>query len=273
MLSSLTGTNPFAPPPNTDWNNYSYPKDYKFDYGGTSVGDIGNGLCTYKNKDKAQVKNGHCAILADILTREDTCAGRAMKQILAIAQNPANGSGIHELNDFCPTWGKMTDNTQRSLVFQQILATLIVQESGWNPRAQEKPWVREDGALMGGKGLFQIGVSDAKKGGDCAGINSTTILQAEANMKCGACIALGGIVEDRAMGHGTGDSGAKGMAQYFGPMRDKQRPKRNAMASAVAQYCRASTGDGGSAEDFTPITGSPQNIPPATDTVVPGTAD
>jgi hypothetical protein len=258
MMSGLTTGGSAPPPANTNWDTYSYPKDYKYGYGGQSAGDIGNGLCTAKNSDKAQVKNGYCAILADIITRPDTCAGRALDNIMFYAGG--NGSGINELDDFCPTYGKLTSVAQKKLVFQQILATLIVQESGWNARAQEKPWTRADGAQMGGKGLFQIGVSDRSKGGDCAGLNASNILTAEANIKCGACIALSGIAEDRTMGHGTGDSGARGMAQYFGPMRDKQRAKRNSMASAVAQYCRALTGDGGNPESFTPVTGSPENI-------------
>lgn len=246
---------------NKDWSNYSYPDDYKFGYGGKGVGNIGNGLCTAKNKDRTQVRQGYCEILAELLTTEGTCANTQMKRILEAAG--PSGSGIGQLNEFCPTYGKLTDNTQRTLVFQQILATLITQESGWNPNAQEKPWIREDGARMGGKGLFQIGVNDSSKGGDCAGLNSTSIFDPKTNMKCGSCIALSGLASDRTIGHGTGDANAQGMATYFGPLRNKQQEKRQEMSNAVSEYCRASTGDGGNKSDFEAIGVRPDATPPA----------
>jgi hypothetical protein len=261
MLSGMTTGGQTPPPENTDWANYSYPDNYKFGYGGQGAGNIGNGLCTAKNKDRTQVRQGYCEILGELLTTEGTCANTQMKKILEV--DGSDGSGIGQLNEFCPTYGKLTDDTQRTLVFEQILATLITQESGWNPNAQEKPWIRYDGARMGGKGLFQIGVNDSAKGGDCAGINSTTIFDPKTNMKCGACIALSGLASDRTIGHGTTDANARGMAQYFGPMREKQAAKRKSMSNAVAEYCRASTGDGGNKSDFEAISVRPGSVPSA----------
>ncbi len=254
--SGAPGSSP-APPANTNWSTYSYPDDYRFNYGGQGVGNIGNGLCTNKNKERTQVRQGYCETLYSILNSESTCAGQRLSEIVDAAGS--DGSGIGQLLEFCPTYGKLTSRTQRIMVFQQILATLITQESGWNPNAEERPWTRDDGASMGGKGLFQIGVGDASKP-DCAGVKDN-IFNPRNNMLCGACIALTGLRRDKTIGRGTNDSGSRGMAWYFGPLRDQQQAKRQAMANAVAEYCRANTGDGGSATDFAPYTSTSLTSP------------
>jgi hypothetical protein len=226
------------PPQNADWSTYEYPDDYKFYYGDVGAGNIGNGLCTEKNKNRTQVTRGYCAMLSQILNDQGSCAHRAMEQILAEAG--PSGNGIGDLPQYCSTFGQIGDKPAKTNVFLQVLSTLITQESGWNSHATEKQWYK-NGQPMGGRGLFQIGVTDRSKDPDCYSINSESIYDPKTNMKCGACIALTYLAQDRTMGHGTGDYGARGMARYFGPLRDMQVRKRLAMAGAVNEYCVAST--------------------------------
>lgn len=188
-------------------------------------------------------------MLTDILNQEGSCANQEMNQIIQKAG--ADGSGIKDLPGFCPQFGRFQNGAQKSMIFTQVLAALIVQESGWNEKAEEQPWTK-NGHQMGGKGLFQFGVDDRSKYSDCHEINSSSILDAKTNIKCGACIALHYLNLDSAMGSGRGDdprSGAKGMGRYFGPYRDGQAGKREAMRGAVHAYCD-SRSSGGGAKDM-----------------------
>jgi len=227
------------PPDNVkDWLRYRYKKNHRFYYGGKGAGEIGNGLCigTDSGSGSAQVKNGYCASLGQILSTPGTCANRELSEIIRKAG--PSGSGIGDLTSYCSKFGGFSYE-QKMLVFQQTLAALITQESGWKVDAQEPGWTRADGAQMGGKGLFQIGVHDQDQDPDCNGLNSGSILTADPNMKCGACIALKNLNNDSTMGHGVGDAGARGMARYFGPFRDAQVKKRSAMMAAVNSYCES----------------------------------
>jgi hypothetical protein len=239
VMSALAGAGNSEPPANTDWSKYSYPDDHVFSYGGVGAGNIGNGLCTSNNTGRTQVKNGYCQMLSQILNTEGTCANRAMTQIIRAAG--PDGTGVGDLPRFCSTYSRLGGTTQKSMMFEQLLASLITMESGWNAKATEKAWGNHQG-----KGLFQIGVSDRDKDPDCAGLNDSSIYDPMTNMKCGACIALTNLEKDMTIGHGTGDNGARGMARYFGPLRDMQSAKRTSMANAVNQYCVANTGGGGS---------------------------
>lgn len=217
--------------------NGTYGDDQTFYYGGKGVGNIGTGLCTSNNANRSQMKLGYCQMLRDALNKEGSCAKRALDVIMARAY--PNGNGVRGLNQYCSQFGQLGDN--RREVFVQVLASLIVQESGWNPRAQEKPWTK-NGQPMGGKGLFQIGVNDRNKDRDCAGLDSNSILDARTNIQCGSCIALSHIAKDGEMGRGSGDQGSVGMARYFGPLRELQSAKRASMQKAVSQYCQGNLG-------------------------------
>jgi len=234
-------------PSNYDWSKgaYEYPDRHRFNYGSVGAGNIGSGLCTMKNANRTQVTAGYCDMLRKILETDGTCAKEALDDIL---RAEANG-GIGDLENYCSNFKTLTTQ-QKRMMFQQVLAALIVQESGWRVDAQERPWTRADGVAMGGKGLFQIGVNDRNKR-DCGGLNTSSILTAEPNLKCGACIALSNIAKDRTMGHGVGDQGSRGMARYFGPLRDGQSKKRVAMASAVNDWCRSSAVAGGGGAETT----------------------
>ena len=240
-----------APDDNTDWKNYSYPDGYKFNSGEKGAGNIGNGLCTENNSGRSQVKNGYCQMLSEILRDPSSCANHAMNRILDEAGS--NGSGIGDLNHYCSDFSQLQDSNARSMVFMQVLSGLITKESGWNAHATEPSWSK-NGHEMGGKGLFQIGVSDRGQDSDCSGINSSSIYDAKTNLKCGSCIALKNLAKDHTMGHGSGDSGARGLARYFGPFRDMQSNKRNDIARATNAYCQANVG--GSGGHMAPVGGS-----------------
>jgi hypothetical protein len=234
------------------FNQFSRPLDsnpnpvsptQKYQYGGKGGGDIGDGLCTQANANRAQVKNGYCADLNQILNDPTSCAYRALQEI---TQEAASPNGVKDLNKFCPNFASMQSGTQQTMVFEQILAGLITKESEWDAHGKERPWTNASGAPMGGLGLFQIGVNDSAKGGDCAAINSTSIMDPKTNLRCGACIALVNLAHDHAMGSGVGDHGTIGMARYFGPFRDGQSAKRDSIASGVSKWCQ-SNGSGTSA--------------------------
>jgi hypothetical protein len=206
---------------------------------------------------------GYCATLADLLSRPDSCAGYYARKIIS------DPSHIRGFERFCPTFGRFRSESDKLGMIQQVLSTLIVQESGWNPSAQEKSWVRYDGKAMGGKGLFQIGIEDRNKSNqypDCRDINGTSIFDPRTNMKCGACIALREVYSDQAMGHGTNDSGARGMARYFGPLRDAQHAKRESMENAVKQYCDARTSGGVLAASYAPLSSGGESSTPRSST-------
>lgn len=248
-IQDAMGVSP-EPPANTNWDAFEYSDDHVFSYGGQGLKNIGNGLCVAKNKARSQATRGYCAMLADLLSNPNSCAGAYARKIIS------DPSSIRGFERYCPTYGRMTSEADRLGMLQQVLSTLIVQESGWNPSAQEKPWVK-NGQPMGGKGMFQIGVNDRQKSDkypDCRDINGSSIFDPQTNMKCGACIALREVWFDQAMGHGTGDTGARGMARYFGPLRDLQHAKRESMENAVKQYCTARTSGGSMASSYAPLT-------------------
>lgn len=233
MMANGRGSNTDTVPDNTDWSKYEYPDNFKFYYGGEGVKNIGDGLCTANNVKRSQVRDQYCKILSDVVTREGTCANRELGQIL--------NKNIGQLHEFCPTFASIKEPFNRQMVYVQILASLITLESGWKTTAQEKPWTKEGtGQQMGGKGLFQIGNWDTAQDPDCRGVGGSGIFDPTENIKCGACIALKNLNKDATIGYGTGESGARGMARYFGPMRDGQSSKRNAMKGAVSNWCTAS---------------------------------
>lgn len=246
----LSDPTAFSPEPalNTNWDSYEYPDNHVFGYGGYGLKNIGNGLCVAKNKNRSHAK--YCSILAELLDDPNTCAGNTARQIIAMAGS--TGSGIGDFGRYCSSFGRLPSQRDKLMVIQQVLSSLIVKESGWNPSAQEKPWVKS-GRVMGGKGLFQIGVNDRGQDPDCAALDTNSIFDPKTNMKCGACIALKNIVRDRTMGHGTGDSGARGMARYFGPFRDLQADKKASIQNAVNQYCTARANGGAQAEAYAAI--------------------
>ncbi|MGE3683531.1 MAG: hypothetical protein AB7G93_17550 [Bdellovibrionales bacterium] len=237
-----------------NWDKYEFPKDYDFNSGGEGSGNIGNGLCTGQNVDRTQVNQKYCDLLKDILTDGKSCASQELQRIFKMQDE---GKPIRDFNRFCPTYSQFERGPQRVLVFEQLLAALITQESGWNAKAKEKPW-RDPatGRPMGGKGLFQIGVDDKSKDPDCAELNETTILDAKTNIKCGACIAMKLIAEDQSVGGGSGKE-SHGMARYFGPLResDPQAKKRDAIIGAVSHYCVTTKGGSGGSSG-TPANGS-----------------
>lgn len=221
-------------PENTNWETYTYPDKHRFYYGGVGAGNIGDGLCSAKNKDKTQMRNGYCEMLSEVLNTPGTCANNKLQEIMAAAES----NNLGDFENYCSNYASLP-STAKPLVFQQILAGLIVKESGWRPDAREPAWTKSNGQAMGGMGLFQIGVRDQSHP-DCGAINQSSILDAETNIRCGACIALTNLAKDKTMGHGTGDSGARGMARYFGPFRDRQSKKREDIAASVNTWCRSS---------------------------------
>jgi hypothetical protein len=246
---------PFRPggddvPVDHDWSkgDYEYSDRHRFHYGSVGAGNIGSGLCTAKNSNRTQVKAGYCNMLKDILETDGTCAKRMLDRIIEMDsqgkyQN-GNLGGIRDIEKYCSNFSTLKTSDKR-MAFQQILASLIVQESGWRADAREPVWFK-NGRPMGGKGLFQIDERDASKP-DCHRVDGH-VFDPKINMQCGACIALSNIVRDGTMGHGTGESGARGMARYFGPLRDGQVRKRMAMQGAVNNWClsaAAATGGGG----------------------------
>ena len=233
-----------SPPPGTNFLQYEYPDNHTYASGTVGVGHVLNGLCSLQasKTPPTQVSDGDCQRLANALRTEGTCANRALKDIIAKAGS--NGEGIGDLTSYCSTYAQMPN---KELVFTQVLALLILEESGWKRDAEEQPWVRSDGAQMGGRGLFQIGPNDATKSQfpDCADVTTSNIDDPDVNIKCGSCIALSTLDEDGTMGHGVSDKSSEGMARYFGPMRDGQKSKRNDIAATVNQWCKASTATAG----------------------------
>jgi hypothetical protein len=215
----------------------TYSDSQRYYYGGKGVGNIGNGLCTSKNANRSQMKLGYCQMLRDELNREGSCAKRSLDAIMAMAY--PDGRGVQGLNSYCPNFSQLGDN--RREVFVQVLASLIVQESGWRTGAVEGEWYK-NGQPMGGHGLFQIGVNDRGRYSGCSRINSSSIYDPKVNIECGSCIALELIAKDSIMGAGASDHSSRGMARYFGPSRDGQAHKRAAMQNAVSEYCRGNLG-------------------------------
>jgi hypothetical protein len=215
----------------------TYSDTQRYYYGGKGVGNIGNGLCTSKNANRSQMKLGYCEMLRKELNKEGSCAKRSLDAIMARAY--PDGSGVSGLNAYCPNFSQLGDN--RREVFVQVLASLIVQESGWKTGAVEGEWYK-NGHAMGGHGLFQIGVNDRGRYDGCKRINSTSIYNPEVNIECGSCIALQWIAADGKMGTGSSDGNSRGMARYFGPSRDGQAHKRTAMQNAVSEYCKGNLG-------------------------------
>jgi hypothetical protein len=111
--------------------------------------------------------------------------------------------------------------------------------------------VRNDGKVMAGKGLFQIGVDDGKKSEfpDCQGLNDQNINDPETNIRCGACIALTSLAKDNQMGGGVGDDHSTGMARYFGPMRDAQARKRDVIKASVKSWCMSNVNSSSGGEN------------------------
>lgn len=222
--------------------NIIYGDGHRFRYGGVGAGNIGSGLCTAANANRTQAKAGFCRMLEKELNTEGTCAYEKLKQII---DRPKLGNS----DFYCGNY-ESQDRDYKKRVIQKILEGLIVQESGWRPDAQERAWFK-NGNPMGGKGLFQFGVRDNVKPG-CGHINQSNILEAEANIKCGTCIALTNIAKDQTVGHGVGDDNSYGLARYFGPFRNAQFNKRQAIANSVKQWCASNEGatsGGGSGAD------------------------
>lgn len=220
---------------NPKWDTYQYSDNFVFYYGGRGAGKIGNGLCTKENKDKGAPQaqdGGYCEVLRSVLTDGQSCASRHLQ---SIQNKPIDG-----IKEYCPNFDQIHDSFQRNMVYLQILASLITAESGWKADAKEKAWLKGDGRSMGGKGLFQIDERDAGQDdgptSDCQDAKNN-VMDPKVNIKCGACIALKNLDKDSTIGKGTGDSGAVGMARYFGPFRDAQSSKSNAIKGAVGAWC------------------------------------
>lgn len=219
------------PAPNAN-GDIEYGNTHRFRYGGVGAGNIGTGLCTTANANRTQVTSGFCKMLEKELNTEGTCANEKLKLITSRGR-------LGQSEHFCRGYDSKSMDYKK-LVIQRILEGLIVQESGWRPDAQEPNWFK-NGNPMGGKGLFQFGVRDRVKPG-CGHINSSNILTPEANIKCGSCIALTFMAKDQTIGHGVGDRGTVGLARYFGPFRNGQSHKRDAIANSVRQWCASNDG-------------------------------
>jgi hypothetical protein len=201
--------------------------------------ETGNGLCTIENKGKNQMK--FCPIILRYLEDENSCAGKAMREI--IHAGGRDGNNIKGMNQYCSTYGGF--GTNKILIFQNYLSQLMSEESSGIPKS----------ASGISKGLFRISVSDGKspRYPDCKGLTDKTILEAEPNIKCGTCVALTNLRLDMAMGEGSSFPervhkalGRQvpvpppiGVARYFGSVQDQSYRRRDRMAATLDEYCKA----------------------------------
>jgi putative hemolysin len=207
-------------------------------------------LCTGNITDQNRKKA--CQALNEALRSgctKDVIDDIAKKYEQGMRGNP-KAEPIAGMNQFCPNYGNLFngDDTYRQLFFQQFVAALITEESGYDPNADDNGKSR---------GMMQIHPDQAKApkyACACKDVvhggtkgkgqqEGTGIFSVAANVKCGAHIALVDLRDDMSMGSGSVRAKtAKGPAKNYGPFGDSQAKKRSRMASKTSAYCVARGG-------------------------------
>lgn len=172
-----------------------------------------------------------CQAILSQLTDANSCTKPILDRIAAAAARGKLGG----ISAFCPNYSQFNgDSHTRALIWRNIIAALIKEESSWDPT--------ESGDGGRSRGLLQIGYSNTTMrpyACACRGARQN-IENAAANARCGSHIYLYNVARDMNMGGGpAGRRGSYGAARFFGPYGDAQAHKRRRMASKVAEYCRS----------------------------------
>lgn len=205
------------------------PGGKAFARGGAGRAVYSDPLCN-NPKMSGSRRDGCAAILAQ-LTDSNSCTKPILDRIASAASRGQFGG----INAFCPNYSQFNGNANtRALIWRNIVAALVAEESSWNPRTSG------DGGRS--RGLLQFGHTNARaKPYSCACRPAQqNIENVSANARCGTHIFLYNVARDMKMGGGpAGRRGAYGAARFFGPYGDGQSKKRTRMAAKVAQYCRS----------------------------------
>ncbi len=204
--------------------------------GGKAYARSGAGRAVYSdplcnNPKMTGARRDGCAAILAQLTESSSCTKPILDRIAAAAARGQFGG----MNAFCPNYSQFNgDSHARALIWRNIVAALVTEESSWNPRTSG------DGGRS--RGLLQFGHSNARmKPYSCACQPAQrNIENASANARCGTHIFLYNVARDMKMGGGpAGYPGSYGAARFFGPYGDRQSNKRARMAAKVTQYCRS----------------------------------
>ncbi len=189
----------------------------------------GDPLCNNPNMTGSRLA-GCRAILAQ-LTESNSCTKPILDRIASAASRGRFGG----MNQFCPNYSQFNgDAHTRALIWRNMVAALVMEESSWNPRTSG------DGGRS--RGLLQFGHGNANQGPYRCACRAAqrNIEDPAANARCGTHIYLYNVARDMHTGGGpAGRPGAYGAARFFGPYGDRQANKRRRMATKVANYCQS----------------------------------
>lgn len=196
------------------------------------------GLCTQDGGNTVGLKQvwmtqGYCDAVRERIEKPMSCNG-----VDNAADKIRNGKVAQEIKSMCPEVD-MNSEREFTMVFQQIVAALTIEESMWKDN---------DTSWMGAKGLMQLSRGSvrgyAKCDAGCAQLAKTGKMSGDvqsnmANMTCGTAIAMVWVAKDQVLGGGSvRRKTARGIARYFQPWGDVDKKKRERMKNKVANYCK-----------------------------------
>jgi hypothetical protein len=205
------------------------------------------GLCTQDGGNTVGLRQvwmtqGYCDAIRERIEKPISCNG-----VEDAADKIRKGKVAQEIKSMCPEVD-MNSEREFTMVFQQIVAALTIEESTWKDN---------DTSYMGAKGLMQLSKGSvrgyAKCDAGCAQMGKSGKMGGDVqsnmnNMTCGTAIAMVWVAKDQALGQGSGKR-SRGIARYFQPYREIDKRKRERMKNKVANYCKTqlkkdSTGEG-----------------------------
>jgi hypothetical protein len=195
------------------------------------------GLCTQDGGNTVGLKQvwmtqGYCDAVRERIEKPISCNG-----VEDAADKVRKGKVAQEIKSMCPEVD-MNSEREFTMVFQQIVAALTIEESMWKDN---------DTSWMGAKGLMQLSRGSvrgyAKCDAGCAQMANTGKMGGDvqsnmANMTCGTAIAMVWVAKDQVLGGGSGNKKSRGIARYFQPYREVDKHKRERMKNKVANYCK-----------------------------------
>jgi hypothetical protein len=213
-----------------------------------------NGLCTEADKGQKWVDEEWCKTIYDQVTgrnSEDKCASDQFAELSGKIKNTFGsgsyaGNNFKGLFDYCPTIYNIMKTVPDQDAFiagllQQIIASLVIAESGWKQDAVGCEVVESSGKRAQGILQLEAGSVGAEKYNcGCKDVTSDEQLKADPklSLKCGTHIALYWMNQDSEIGSGSGNDGSRGAARYFQPFRDIDIEKRHKLERKVAEYCK-----------------------------------
>jgi hypothetical protein len=214
-----------------------------------------HGLCTSKDVGQKWVDEGWCQTLFESITGRkadgDNCRQKLFDELVAKIESGQSMKMAEQLEEYCGGFQqRLAQAPDKKLfiasVLQQILATLVIAESGWKQEAVGPGLKQEDGSMKSAQGLLQLTgdsvQADTYKCG-CKDVPSGPLgdskLKEDGHLSiaCGSYIAMHWMNEDGQVGSGSGEGGSKGIARYFQPFRDIDNEKQKKFKEKVNVYC------------------------------------